>query len=59
MPASADPAGPPSGGAAPAPARSVTERLKELAQLHTEGALSDEEFTAAKVKVLGSTPPDP
>jgi Short C-terminal domain len=28
-------------------------RLRELAQLHDEGALSDAEFAAAKAKVLG------
>ena len=43
--------------AAPAPAAppaddSVT-KLQELAQLHTQGVLSDEEFAAAKAKVLG------
>ena len=28
------------------------EKLKQLADLHTAGILSDEEFTAAKAKVL-------
>jgi hypothetical protein len=28
-------------------------RLRELAQLHEAGALSDAEFAAAKAKVLG------
>ena len=28
-------------------------RLQQLAQLHTQGVLSDEEFAAAKAKVLG------
>jgi len=28
-------------------------RLRELAQLHDQGALSDAEFAAAKAKVLG------
>ena len=30
-----------------------TAKLQELAQLHTQGVLSDEEFAAAKAKVLG------
>ena len=39
---------------APAPAGGdTTEQLSQLAQLHTSGALSDEEFTAAKAKLLG------
>jgi len=41
---------------APAPAPPQDEsyaKLQELAQLHTQGILSDEEFTAAKAKVLG------
>jgi Short C-terminal domain len=29
------------------------ERLKELGQLHESGVLTDEEFAAAKAKVLG------
>ena len=28
-------------------------KLKELAQLHSSGVLSDAEFTAAKAKILG------
>ena len=28
-------------------------KLQDLAQLHTQGILSDEEFAAAKAKVLG------
>ena len=28
-------------------------RLQQLAQLHGQGVLSDEEFAAAKAKVLG------
>ncbi|MDH3227606.1 MAG: SHOCT domain-containing protein [Thermoleophilia bacterium] len=28
-------------------------KLKELAQLHSQGVLSDEEFAAAKAKALG------
>jgi hypothetical protein len=36
----------------PVPAPDVTARLKELAQLHADGALSDAEFAAAKARVL-------
>lgn len=28
-------------------------KLQELAQLHSQGVLTDEEFTAAKAKILG------
>jgi hypothetical protein len=38
---------------APAPA-STTDQLEHLAELHTSGALSDEEFASAKAKVLGT-----
>ena len=30
-----------------------TSKLQELAALHTQGVLTDEEFAAAKAKVLG------
>jgi hypothetical protein len=29
------------------------EKLQQLAQLHSQGVLSDEEFSAAKAKILG------
>jgi hypothetical protein len=32
----------------------ITAELKRLADLHSQGALSDEEFAAAKAKVLGA-----
>jgi putative oligomerization/nucleic acid binding protein len=39
---------------APAPAApDQTAKLKELADLHASGALTDEEFAAAKAKLLG------
>ena len=43
---------------APAPAEGGGEdpdmaRLQQLAQLHSQGVLSDDEFAAAKAKVLG------
>ena len=43
---------PPQAASAP-PQDETTARLQELAQLHGQGILSDEEFTAAKAKVLG------
>ena len=40
---------------APAPASSsMLDQLNQLATLHQQGALTDEEFTAAKAKLLGS-----
>ena len=44
---------PPAQYAAPAPAQNdLTSKLNELAQLHTAGVLTDEEFSAAKAKLL-------
>ena len=37
----------------PLPADPADE-IEHLAQLHTSGALSDEEFAAAKAKILGT-----
>ena len=37
----------------PEPEDDTTERLQNLAQLHTQGVLTDEEFAAAKAKLLG------
>jgi len=39
--------------AAPAGGDDSMEKLKELAGLHESGVLTDEEFAAAKAKVLG------
>jgi Short C-terminal domain len=40
---------------APAPASSsMLDQLNQLATLHQQGALTDDEFTAAKAKLLGS-----
>jgi len=36
-----------------APAGIDMEQLKQLGELHTAGVLSDEEFAAAKAKILG------
>jgi hypothetical protein len=38
---------------APPPA-DPADQIEHLAQLHASGALSDDEFAAAKAKVLGS-----
>lgn len=46
---------PPTQYAAPvqqAPADDLTAKLQELAQLHASGILTDEEFSAAKAKLL-------
>ncbi len=50
---SAAPAAPPSAAAAPSgTGADVTSRLAGLADLHSSGALSDEEFASAKARVL-------
>ena len=48
---------PPEQYAAPveqAPATDLTAQIQQLAQLHESGALSDEEFAAAKQRLLAS-----
>ena len=45
---------PPPAAAAPAGAGDLVAQLKQLGELHTQGAITDEEFTAAKAKLLGS-----
>jgi hypothetical protein len=47
----AQPAPPPP--APPAPQDDSMAKLQQLAQLHSQGVLSDEEFSAAKAKILG------
>ena len=39
--------------APPPPEDDATAKLQELAALHTQGVLTDEEFAAAKAKILG------
>ena len=39
--------------AGPPPAEDPAMQIQKLAQLHDSGALSDEEFAAAKAKILG------
>lgn len=43
----------PERASAPSAEPSVGERLRELADLHREGVLSDDEFASAKAKLLG------
>jgi hypothetical protein len=52
--AQAEPAAPEAAPAAPAaPEDDDMAKLQQLAQLHSQGVLSDEEFGAAKAKILG------
>ena len=57
VPAAAAPAAVPAAPLAAAPAAPAaedpTEKVKQLADLHAQGILSDEEFAAAKKKALG------
>jgi hypothetical protein len=39
---------------APAAAPSMPDQLSQLAALHEQGALTDDEFVAAKARLLGS-----
>ena len=41
------------GAAAAAGEEDATAQLQNLAQLHAQGVLTDEEFAAAKAKILG------
>ena len=43
----------PAPAAPAAPADDSSAKLVELANLHAQGVLSDEEFSAAKAKILG------
>src|SRR5258707_7917941 len=45
---------PPPPQPAPAQGPSMLDQLNQLNDLHQQGALSDEEFTAGKAKLLGS-----
>ena len=44
---------PPPPAAAAAPVDDANAQLQNLAQLHAQGVLTDEEFAAAKAKILG------
>src|SRR3954452_1575663 len=52
QPQYAEPA--PAPAAAPAPGDDPMDQLRELAQLKNEGVLTEEEFAAAKAKILGT-----
>jgi len=43
------------GQASPGGAPDITEKLKTLSEMHASGTLSDEEFAAAKDRLLGSS----
>jgi multidrug resistance efflux pump len=51
--AQAAPPAPPAPAATAAPTKDVTAELQKLADLHKSGVLTDEEFAAAKKKLLG------
>jgi hypothetical protein len=44
---------PPASQEAPAAPSPMVDQLNQLAALHQQGVLSDDEFTAAKAKLLG------
>ena len=44
---------PPPAAPAAAPEEDAAAKLEKLAELHTQGVLTDEEFAAAKAKALG------
>ncbi len=44
---------PPASQEAPAASSPMVDQLNQLAALHQQGVLSDDEFTAAKAKLLG------
>jgi len=45
---------PPSPAPAPAASSPMIDQLNQLAELHKQGVLTDDEFAAAKAKVFGS-----
>lgn len=45
---------PPQAAPAAAPSNDMMAQLNQLAQMHNAGVLNDEEFAAAKAKLLGS-----
>jgi hypothetical protein len=45
---------PPAPAAAPAASSPMIDQLNQLAALHQQGVLTDEEFSAAKAKLFGS-----
>jgi Short C-terminal domain len=53
-PQAAPPPAAPPPAASPAAEPSMMDQLSQLADLHKQGVLTDEEFTAAKAKLIGS-----
>lgn len=53
VPNASAPGQPAAAAAASAPRASTAEELQKLAKLHKQGALTDEEFSAAKASLLG------
>jgi hypothetical protein len=49
-----EPPPPPAPAPAAAPAADPIAQLKDLAELHSQGVLTDEEFAVQKAKILGS-----
>jgi hypothetical protein len=45
---------PPAAPAAPAAGNSMADQISQLADLHQQGVLTDDEFAAAKAKLLGT-----
>jgi hypothetical protein len=43
----------PAAPAAPAAAPSMSDQIQQISTLHQQGVLTDEEFAAAKAKILG------
>jgi hypothetical protein len=52
-PAYSPPSPPAPAPSAPVPVDPTVEKISQLAQLHASGALTDEEFAAAKAQALG------
>jgi hypothetical protein len=46
---------PPPADPGPAAGPSIADQLNQLVELHNQGALTDEEFAAAKARVLGGS----
>ena len=44
----------PAPAAAPGPSSAMLDQLNQLAALHQQGVLTDDEFTAAKAKLFGT-----
>ena len=53
-PPPAQPAPPPAPAAAPPESSAMLDQLNQLAALHQQGVLTDDEFSAAKAKLFGT-----